>query len=406
MSGTSRFAHAARYIAALLAPAGLFVAGGSSMAGASPQPYDSAQAIISRVLPGASTSMRTAPAPIPGAPRARTLPTAPAKDLLITLPARTAPPAASQTMQEFAYADIQWRAQLGTAAAALSDPAIGSYSIQYADGSVPSLAGNYFSDSIPRPGPAALPDPSIDKLPQSDAVAQAKSNVSALAKVLPRDAIAGSTVKAIPIAPDANRYAISVVVDLTSGSALSGHLGDALKGLETGLISGSDVMIEGISITVSAQGKPLAGSWESIRAGAGGLQFAPTIHPGSSLAPTTTFPNLTGLTAPATSVLGGPAAKPRHPSTAGPGVGSSGQPAGGPGAGSPGRQVPNHDPATTVTNTKHSRTNPWEYAAISLAALVALAAGIGIWRHKQRGQVSPEAGPQPRRPVQGSTGSG
>lgn len=341
-----------------------------AVAAAAPANGDTPQAIIDRVLPGASTSLQAASrntTAIPGRPKTSTAPPPPGMTLKITLADSTAPPSGTDTVQRFAYADLQWRAELGSAVAALGDSAVTGFSLQYSGGIVPGGAAGYFRDEVGADGPGAH-DPSIDTLSQSDALRQATSNVATFAKALPVGAVTSSSAKIVPIAPDANQFGVSIAIVLSDPSQLTGHLGDVLKGMETGLVSPSDVMVEGIAITVSANGQPLLGTWESIRGGTGDIEADPSIPLGDSLSTDLDFPNYTGLPNPGASVVGGPALPRRSSTTKQQGAASPAQAVG----------------ETRQAGPARKNSSPWPYAGTGIGAAAFVTTIALIIRRRRR----------------------
>jgi hypothetical protein len=212
-----------------------------------------------------------------------------------------ATPAGSPMADAFTWADTQWRAQLVSAAAAEVTPAITGYSVTEPDGTVPGGAGNFFQGSVRSdPTNAAIDDPGLDSISESAAVSQLDSNIATLGDALGAGAVVSSSTAVIAT----GSFALSATVDVASADDLAGHLGDIVDGLETGLVGGSSSLIEGLGVEVLAQGVPEVGAWEAARAGAGDLQFNPGITVGATLAPTRTFPDLTGGPAAAASGLG------------------------------------------------------------------------------------------------------
>lgn len=387
-------------LAAVLVASGTGVVMMANGSAAAPKD-DSPQTIIARVLPGSSASV--VPVTVTSMPRHKTRPATgtDAVNLNITLPGTATPPSGSATAQQFAYANLSWRADLGTAAIGVTKTQLLSYKITYADGTVPGAAFNYFTNLIRlQPGPSTPEDPSIDTLASSSAVAQAKASVAALTAALPAGAITNSTVTVVPITSDASQYALSIAVDLSDPALLNGHIGDLLQGLGTGLVAGADVMIEGLEITVSSAGQPLAGSWQAIRSGIGTVAFDPSIDQSSFSSSTVDFPNLTGLGGPAVGgVLGAPAPS-RQTSTGHPGAGSipGSAPAGShPGAGSTPQSASNGGTVTTTrtqaapsrghirTDANAHKGSPTWPITISIIAIMLLVSAIVLtWRRRHQ----------------------
>jgi hypothetical protein len=213
------------------------------------------------------------------------------RDLSVHLAPTSHPATGTPLERTFAYADNGWKLHLAVAVAATTDPTITSARLTNADGSIPEGANNYYQEE---PINALGGDPKLDTLSLSRAETQLRSNLHTLSTGLGAGAITRQHITVIPIDSSRDQYALEADINLRGQSALHGHLGDALDGLDTGLIGNASSLIEGLAVVVTIRDAPVAGVWSAVRYGSGASEFAPSLHPTGDYAPTLTFPDLTG----------------------------------------------------------------------------------------------------------------
>jgi hypothetical protein len=134
-----------------------------------------------------------------------------------------------------------------------------------------------------------------------------RSNLKAVDEALGRTAVTGQQIHVVELDPARGRFGLDVAVELSNRGALHNHLSDLIDGLTTGFGLGTSSLIEGLGISATTNGRPLAGAWSSARMSDGSIDVADGIqYPGDN-GTLAHFPNLTG----------GPKAIPSAPGGAG-----------------------------------------------------------------------------------------
>ncbi len=309
--------HASIIAAAMtLAAAGVAALPGVAKAATASTPAS----VVDSVLPGAQVSV-TQPATTSTGQSSQTpyssdgSYTAGGEALSIQLPASAIPTGQTPMQSQFTYQELGWRASLAVGVIDATQP-ISEYQVTTATGDVPTTAADAFHGSFAS-GWTPGSDPALDTLSSDTALAQLKSNLNVLTQALPAGSVQSSSATLVPIGSSSNQYALDASVTLTDASALNGHYGDALVGMETGLVGNvATSPIEGVAVTIyAADGTPIAGEWSATRAQSGTTAFGDPATAPTSYSVTTNFPVLTGVPAITSGAVGAPGtAEPTSPS--------------------------------------------------------------------------------------------
>lgn len=279
--------------------------------------------------------------------------------LQIQLPANAIPANSTPAETQFDYYELAWKAELAAGAVDVTQP-ISGWQVTPSTGTVPSAVSDVMHGSFASGGSSSS-DSNLDTMSSATALAQLQSNLAALKQAMPSGTVEQASAQVLPVGTGTDEYALEADVTLAQASDITGHYGDALVGLETGLLGDpSTSPIEGIAVNVvAADGAPIASEWNSTRSGIGTTDFADPSAVPSALAVTTTFPDTTGIPAIKAEVTGAA----RSVSTKTHSVAAS-------------RVIR----LTPAHRTASGATSPWIFAAITGGALLLLAAGFVVVR--------------------------
>jgi hypothetical protein len=196
----------------------------------------------------------------------------------------------------FAYGDLSWRASMLAASLATEVPDLNGYRLVAPAAmkvEVPPAALGFLQGSLPA-SEAAEKLPSLGSVSEEKARRQLDLNLAALGKAVSDGALAASQVSVLPVGEDGGRFALAVELETKDWADLSRHLGDAIVGLQTGLVGGPGATVEGLSITVSEAGRPIVATLIASRAMAGTTITAPGVELPNLQVVDTDFANITG----------------------------------------------------------------------------------------------------------------
>jgi len=290
--------------------------------------------------------------------------------LEVQLPANAIPANSTPTEAQFDYYELAWKAELAAGAVDGTQP-ISGWQVTPSTGTVPPQVSDVMHGSSASEGSSSS-DPNLDTMSSTTALAQLQSNLAAFKQTMPSGTVEQASAQVVPVGTGTDEYALQADVTLAQASDITGHYGDALVGLETGLLDDlATSPIEGIAVNVvAADGVPIASEWNSTRSGVGTTDFADPSAVPSALTVTTTFPDTTGIPAIETEATGAAGSvSPKTPSVA---------------ASRVVRLGPAH-------RTASGATSPWIFAAIAGGALLLLASGFSVARLLRRRGTGPAA---------------
>lgn len=196
----------------------------------------------------------------------------------------------------FAYGDPAWRADMLAASLATEVPGLTGYQLTAPanmDVAVPRAALGLLQGSLPS-AEAASKLPALSSISEKEALAQIASNLDVLRDALPASAVTSTAVSVVPVDPERGRFALAVSIETRESSVLIQHAGDAMVGLQTGLVGNPQANIEGLSIAIEEGKTPIAASWIATRAMAGTTMVAPGLELPKVQVVDADFVNLTG----------------------------------------------------------------------------------------------------------------
>ncbi len=226
------------------------------------------------------------------------------KELVVTLPADAVgePPDRPQVQ----VAHLGWLTGLIASSAASDQPDLTDFATRESDGSTPPGSANFWEGAV-RLSPGSdlsSESSSLDGVTTDVALRQTDANLAVLRNGL-GELLVSDHAGIVSIDPKANRFAVTVDLQVTRMSDVTRFFGDIFDGLATGLVGGTDPLIEGMAIRVTDADGLAAGVWRLPRIGLGSGAFDPSIEVPDVRPLTMDFTSLTGTNPPAGSASGG-----------------------------------------------------------------------------------------------------
>jgi hypothetical protein len=217
--------------------------------------------------------------------------------LVVSLPDRTAVPHGTSAQKTETYDDVAWRLQLLAPLAAKISRRMVGYQLTYPhhDRGVPrSVAQDSLHGAIVRSGPFAnnTKYPKIDSISYALARRQAVASIRTLSRALGQQ-LMGYKIGELSL-ERSRQFAISISITVRNAKALRGHLADVVDGLSTGLVGGSESLVEGLAAIVRVRRDPVVGAWSDIRSNDGSVLFSRSVNAHRVMKTTVSFRDLTG----------------------------------------------------------------------------------------------------------------
>lgn len=219
------------------------------------------------------------------------------KELVVTLPADAAGESPDRSQAQVAH--LGWLTGLVASSAATDQPDLTDFAARERDGSVPPGGANLWDGAVrvsPGSDPSS-PSSSLDSVTVDVALRQMDANLAVLRKGL-GELLVSDDAGIASTDPKANRFGVTVDLQVTRMSDVTPFFGDIFDGLATGLVGGTDPLIEGMAIRVTDTDGLAAGVWRLPRIGLGSVAFDPSIEVPDVRPLTMGFTSLTGTNNP------------------------------------------------------------------------------------------------------------